>query len=47
LEFREFSDPVPVRKVVIAWRASFPRPQAIDVLRAAILDAPPPGVLAG
>ncbi|MEF8734665.1 MAG: hydrogen peroxide-inducible genes activator [Candidatus Accumulibacter meliphilus] len=47
LEFREFRDPVPVRKVVIAWRASFPRPQAIDVLRAAILDAPPPGVLAG
>ena len=45
LEFREFSDPVPVRKVVIAWRASFPRPQAIDVLRAAILDAPPPGVI--
>ena len=47
LEFREFGDPAPVREVVIAWRASFPRPQAIDVLRAAILDAPPPGVLAG
>ncbi|MCB1943848.1 MAG: hydrogen peroxide-inducible genes activator [Candidatus Accumulibacter sp.] len=46
LQFRPFSDPCPMRKVVIAWRASFPRPQAIDVLRAAILDAPPPGVLA-
>jgi LysR family hydrogen peroxide-inducible transcriptional activator len=45
LRFRHFSDPVPVRKVVIAWRATFPRPQAIDVLRAAILDAPPPGVI--
>ena len=44
LEFRQFKDPGPARKVVIAWRATFPRPQAIDVLRAAILDAPPPGV---
>ncbi|EXI77438.1 MAG: Morphology and auto-aggregation control protein [Candidatus Accumulibacter appositus] len=47
LEFREFGNPAPVREVVIAWRASFPRPQAIDVLRAAILDAPPPGVFPG
>jgi len=30
---------------VIAWRATFPRPQAIDVLRAAIVDSPPSGVL--
>jgi LysR family hydrogen peroxide-inducible transcriptional activator len=44
LQFRRFSDPSPMREVVIAWRATFPRPQAIDVLRAAILDAPPPGV---
>jgi hypothetical protein len=27
-EFRHFSEPVPVREVVIAWRATFPRPQA-------------------
>jgi len=47
LRFRRFSEPVPVRRVVIAWRVTFPRPQAIDVLRAAILDAPPPGVVAG
>lgn len=47
LRFRRFGEPVPVRRVVIAWRVTFPRPQAIDVLRAAILDAPPPGVVAG
>ncbi len=46
LSFRPFSNPPPLRRVVIAWRATFPRPQAIDVLRAAILDAPPPGVVA-
>lgn len=44
LQIRPFSEPVPSRRVVLAWRVSFPRPQAIDVLRAAILDAPPPGV---
>ncbi len=31
-----FSDPVPKRTVALAWRASFPRPQAIDVLVEAI-----------
>ncbi|MCM8594668.1 hydrogen peroxide-inducible genes activator [Accumulibacter sp.] len=45
LTFRPFRDPAPARRVVIAWRATFPRPQAIDVLRAAILDAPPRGVI--
>ena len=44
LNFRRFTEPTPFRTVVIAWRASFPRPQAIDVLRASIVDAPPPGV---
>ncbi|MDS4012961.1 MAG: hydrogen peroxide-inducible genes activator [Candidatus Accumulibacter sp.] len=44
LHFRAFTDPAPARRVVIAWRASFPRPQAIDVLRRAIVDSPPPGV---
>lgn len=44
LHLRPFTDPAPFRRVVIAWRATFPRPQAIDVLRAAILDAPPLGV---
>lgn len=46
LEVRRFREPEPVRQVVIAWRATFPRSQAIDVLRAAILDTPPPGARA-
>lgn len=46
LAFRRFADPEPTREVVVAWRATFPRPQAIDVLRSAILDCPPPGVCA-
>jgi len=44
LQFRGFTEPAPFRRIVIAWRASYPRPQAIDVLRAALLSAPPPGV---
>ena len=44
LEFRRFTEPVPFRRVVIAWRASFPRPQAIDVLRAGIVASSPDGV---
>lgn len=44
LTFRKFAEPVPSRRIVIAWRATFPRPQAIDVLRSAIHDCPPPGV---
>lgn len=44
LRFRPFTDPVPFRTAIIAWRASFPRPRAIDVLRESILAAPPPGV---
>jgi LysR family transcriptional regulator, hydrogen peroxide-inducible genes activator len=32
-----FSRPVPTRRVALAWRRSFPRPQAIEALRAAIL----------
>ncbi|MBK1680250.1 LysR substrate-binding domain-containing protein [Rhodocyclus tenuis] len=44
LVVRPFDVPAPQRRVVIAWRASFPRPPAIDVLYAAIADSPPPGV---
>lgn len=44
LTIRPFAEPSPSRRVVLAWRVSFTRPQAIDVLRAAILDAPPLGV---
>jgi LysR family hydrogen peroxide-inducible transcriptional activator len=32
-----FAKPVPVRRVGLAWRRSFPRPEAIEVLRKAIL----------
>ena len=46
LQFRPFSEPAPRRRVVVAWRATFPRPQAIDAVRAAILDALPEGVKA-
>ena len=46
MSIRPFSDPVPKRRVVLAWRVTFPRPPAIDALRAAILDAPPAGVIA-
>lgn len=44
LDFRRFTEPAPFRRVVVAWRASFPRPQAIDVLLAGIADSPPAGV---
>ena len=32
-----FAKPVPTRRVVLAWRRSFPRPEAIEALRNAIL----------
>ena len=36
LTSRPFSTPKPERTVALAWRASFPRPKAIDVLAAAL-----------
>lgn len=36
VEVRPFANPVPTRTVAIAWRMSFPRPKAIDVLVDAI-----------
>jgi LysR family hydrogen peroxide-inducible transcriptional activator len=33
---RPFTDPVPYRTLALAWRASFPRPKAVDVLRKAV-----------
>lgn len=36
IEVRPFTEPAPTRTVAIAWRATFPRPQAIDVLLEAI-----------
>lgn len=45
MHLRRFTDPVPFRRVIVAWRATFPRPEAIDVLRSAIADSPPTGVM--
>ncbi|MCB5161736.1 hydrogen peroxide-inducible genes activator [Marinomonas algarum] len=39
LEVRPFAAPVPKRTVALAWRASFPRPNAIDAVSQAIRDA--------
>ncbi|MFM2341941.1 MAG: hypothetical protein RLZZ592_1594, partial [Pseudomonadota bacterium] len=39
-----FSDPVPTRRVVLAWRRSFTRYEAIAALRNAILACPLEGV---
>ena len=39
---RPFADPAPSRTVAIAWRASFPRPKAIDALVQAISQCKQP-----
>lgn len=39
LEIRPFADPAPKRTVALAWRASFPRPKAIEALSQAIRSA--------
>ncbi len=44
IRIRPFSRPVPDRRVVLAWRKSFPRPQAIEALRQAILASDLPQV---
>jgi LysR family hydrogen peroxide-inducible transcriptional activator len=44
IRIRPFARPVPDRRVVMAWRKSFPRPQAIEALRAAILECDLPQV---
>ena len=40
LETRPLTPPVPFRTVAIAWRASFPRPKAIEILADSILYPP-------
>ena len=37
---RPFVDPIPYRSVALAWRASFPRHKAVDVLRQALNRCP-------
>ncbi|NLF54909.1 MAG: LysR family transcriptional regulator [Thauera phenolivorans] len=44
VEIRPFSPPEPVRRVALAWRVTYPRSGAIDILRAAIMDSELPGV---
>lgn len=44
LSLRSFRAPGPQRRIVLAWRVTFPRPQAIDMVSAAILAALPEGV---
>lgn len=39
-----FEEPAPSRRVALAWRKTFPRPEAIEVLRQTILQCELPGV---
>lgn len=41
---RPFAEPVPARRIALAWRRSFPRPRAVEALRDAILSSPMSGV---
>ena len=41
---KPFSAPVPSRRVALAWRRSFPRPRAVELVREAILACKLPGV---
>src|SRR5690606_23804013 len=44
LVFIPFEEPVPTRRVVLAWRRSFTRYEAIAALRNAVYDCALPGV---
>jgi LysR family transcriptional regulator, hydrogen peroxide-inducible genes activator len=41
---RPISAPQPSRRIALAWRGSFPRPQAVEALREAVLACKLPGV---
>lgn len=43
LVVRPFLPPIPSRQVVVAWRVSYPRPQAIEALCRAVWQVPPAG----
>lgn len=45
IRIRPFKPPVPGRRVALAWRRSFPRPQAVAALRQAILACDLPQVV--
>ena len=38
LRVKPFTEPTPTRRIALVWRASFPRHQAIDLVRGALLD---------
>lgn len=44
IRYIPFSEPIPTRRVVLAWRRTFPRYEAIAALRNAIYACPLPGV---
>ena len=44
IRIRPFARPAPQRRIAIAWRKSFPRPQAIEAIRQAILACALPQV---
>jgi LysR family hydrogen peroxide-inducible transcriptional activator len=46
LRVKPFIEPTPTRRVGIVWRASFPRHQAVDLVRRAMLDSKLPGTKA-
>ncbi|MDO8958471.1 MAG: LysR substrate-binding domain-containing protein [Rhodocyclaceae bacterium] len=46
LRVKHFVEPTPVRRIGLVWRASFPRHQAIDLMRRALLDCKLPGTRA-
>ncbi len=45
IRYVPFRDPVPTRRVVLAWRKTFTRTVAIDALRRAVLECELPGVI--
>ena len=45
LVFRPFSKPIPTRRVALAWRKRFPRPEAVEVVRQAVLACDLPCVI--
>lgn len=44
LAFRPFSEPAPERPVALAWRKRYPRPEALEALRQAVLQGDLPCV---
>jgi LysR family hydrogen peroxide-inducible transcriptional activator len=46
LRVKRFVEPSPARRVGLVWRSSFPRHQAIDVMREVLLDCHLPGTRA-